>query len=137
MPNLRAFHGLLGVDERDLLIATRATFKLATRFRDWSTIGQTFLHPFGPYGIDIKHELFQAYWLARRQEGHPSPLEEWSVTGLAASPGSVWLRGRKTTHPPCGISRTGTTWTRRFMRAFCGRMRRSEAYAASRLSSRT
>jgi tryptophan halogenase len=87
MPGLRAFHGLLGVDERDFLQATRATFKLATRFRDWQMSGATFLHPFGAYGIDTRHELFQAYWLASRQEGRTSPLEEWSVTALAAALG--------------------------------------------------
>lgn len=87
LPNLRAFHGLLEVDEREFLSATHATFKLGTRFRGWGMPGRDFLHPFGPYGVEVKHELFQAYWLKRRQEGHPSPLEEWSVTGLAATLG--------------------------------------------------
>ena len=87
IPSLVAFHRLLEVDERELLSATGATFKLATQFRDWGGIGEHFLHPFGPYGLDTQHSLFQAYWLKRRQEGHLSPLEEWSVTGLAASMG--------------------------------------------------
>ena len=87
IPSLPAFHRLLGVDEREFLSNTRATFKLAIQFRDWRTIGASFLHPFGPYGVNVNHELFQAYWLKRRQEGSPSPLEEWSVTGLAASLG--------------------------------------------------
>ena len=87
IPSLPAFHRLLGVDEREFLSNTRATFKLAIQFRDWRTIGASFLHPFGPYGVNVNHELFQAYWLKRRQEGYPSPLEEWSVTGLAASLG--------------------------------------------------
>lgn len=84
IPSLPAFHGLLGIDEQEFLRATRATFKLAIQFRDWHGMGESFLHPFGPYGIDISHELFQAYWLKRRSEGRPSPLEDWSVTGLAA-----------------------------------------------------
>jgi tryptophan 7-halogenase len=87
IPSLPAFHSLLEVDEREFLRATRATFKLGIQFRDWRTIGEAFLHPFGPYGVDTNHELFQAYWLRRRAEGHPSALEEWSVTGLAASLG--------------------------------------------------
>jgi tryptophan 7-halogenase len=87
MPSLPAFHRLLDVDEREFLSATRGTYKLATQFRDWGRIGEVFLHPFGPYGLDTQHSLFQAYWLKGRQEGHPSPLEEWSVTGLAASMG--------------------------------------------------
>jgi tryptophan halogenase len=91
LPNLRAFHRLLGIEERELLAATHATFKLATRFHDWRA-GESFLHAFGPYGVDVKHELLQAYWLARRREGHPSPLEEWSVTGLAATLGRFGAR---------------------------------------------
>jgi tryptophan 7-halogenase len=92
MPNLRAFHGLLGIDEREFLSATHATFKLATQFRDWLTSGESFLHPFGPYGVDTKHELFQAYWLGRTRAGRPSGLEEWSVTGLAATLGRFGAR---------------------------------------------
>ena len=92
IPGLSAFHRLLDVDEREFLSATRATFKLAIQFRDWGGIGEGFLHPFGPYGLDTQHSLFQAYWLKRRQEGHPSPLEEWSVTGLAASMGRFGTR---------------------------------------------
>lgn len=84
IPSLPAFHALLGIDEREFLRATGATFKLAIQFRDWQRRGASCLHPFGPYGIDSRHSLFQAYWLRRREEGHPSPLEEWSVTGLAA-----------------------------------------------------
>lgn len=87
IPSLPAFHCLLEVDEREFLSATRATFKLAIQFRDWHRIGEVFLHPFGPYGLNTQHSLFQAYWLKRRKEGQPSPLEEWSVTGLAASMG--------------------------------------------------
>lgn len=87
IPSLRAFHGLLGIEERDFVSAAQATCKLAVRFRDWRTIGDTFLHPFGSYGVGVNHDLIQAYWLKRRQEGHSSPLEEWSVTGLAASQG--------------------------------------------------
>jgi tryptophan halogenase len=87
IPSLPALHGLLGVDEREFLRATRGTFKLGIQFRDWRTMGDTYLHPFGPYGVNVNHELFQAYWLKRRQEGHGSPLEEWSVSGLAASLG--------------------------------------------------
>ena len=99
IPDLRAFHRLLEVDEQDFSSATQATFKLGSRFRDWGMVGGTFLHPFGPYGIDVRHDLFQAYWLKRRQDGHPSPLEEWSVTGLAATLGRFGERPAKDSSP--------------------------------------
>jgi len=95
IPSLPAFHRLLEVGEREFLRATHATFKLAIQFRDWSSIGEVFLHPFGPYGLNTQHSLFQAYWLKRRQEGYPSPLEEWSLAGLAASMGRF---GRHPSH---------------------------------------
>jgi tryptophan 7-halogenase len=112
IPSLAAFHRLLEVDEREFLSATGATFKLAIQFRDWGGIGEVFLHPFGPYGLDTQHSLFQAYWLKRRQEGHLSPLEEWSVTGLAASMGRFgWPIGPPTERParksPAGAAGTG------------------------------
>jgi len=50
----------------------QATFKLAIHFCDWGRVGERFFHPFGPYGIESTHALFQAYWLMRRAEGHPS-----------------------------------------------------------------
>jgi tryptophan halogenase len=99
IPSLRAFHELLGIDERAFLAATGATFKLAIQFRDWCGHGEAFLHPFGPYGIDTKHELFQAYWLKSRSEGRSSPLPEWSVTGLAASLGRFDTRSREPFSP--------------------------------------
>ena len=109
IPSLPAFHRLLEVDEREFLSATRATFKLAIQFRDWRGRGEVFLHPFGPYGLDTQHSLFQAYWLKRRREGHPSPLEEWSVSGLAASLGRFGWPARESpagmgTSPPSAES---------------------------------
>jgi tryptophan halogenase len=87
IPSLPAFHGLLGIEEREFVRATRATFKLAIRFQDWRRVGESFLHPFGPYGVGVQHELFQAYWLKHALEGHRTALEEWSVTALAAALG--------------------------------------------------
>ena len=104
IPSLPAFHRLLGVDEREFLTNTRATFKLAIQFRDWRTIGASFLHPFGPYGVNVNHELFQAYWLKHRQEGSPSPLEEWSVTGLAASLGRFGAPSLQDSSALCQLS---------------------------------
>src|SRR6185312_1347443 len=72
---------------KEFLRATRGTFKLGIQFRDWRTVGASFLHPFGPYGVNVNHELFQAYWLKRREEVYASSLAEWSVTGLAATLG--------------------------------------------------
>ena len=84
IPSLVSFHELLGIDEGDFVRATRATFKLAIEFRDWRTLGDRFLHPFGLYGVGIEHTLFQAHWLSQQLRGNATSLEDWSVSGLAA-----------------------------------------------------
>ena len=87
IPSLASFHQLLGIREADFVLATRATFKLAIEFRDWHALGDRFLHPFGLYGVGVDQALFQAYWLRGQARGRASPLEEWSVSGLAARQG--------------------------------------------------
>jgi tryptophan halogenase len=87
IPSLVGFHDLLGIDEADFVRATQATFKLAIEFRDWHALGERFLHPFGFYGVGIDPSIFQAYWLNARRLGRGTPLEEWSVSGLAAKLG--------------------------------------------------
>jgi tryptophan halogenase len=84
IPSLVSFHQLLGIDETDFVRATQATFKLAIEFRDWRAVGDSFLHPFGLYGVGVEQSVFQAYWLNAQSQGRGSPLEEWSVSGLAA-----------------------------------------------------
>jgi tryptophan halogenase len=121
IPSLRAFHDLLGIDEQEFLRATRATFKLAIQFAKWGSHGETFLHPFGPYGVDIKHEPFQAYWLKRRSEGLPSALDEWSVTALAASLGRFDTRPREQSSPLRNLTyayHLDATLYARFLRAY-------------------
>jgi tryptophan halogenase len=87
IPSLASFHQMLGIREVDFVLATRATFKLAIEFRDWHRLGDRFLHPFGLYGVGADQALFQAYWLRDQIRGRASPLEEWSVSGLAARQG--------------------------------------------------
>ncbi|MEO9130830.1 MAG: tryptophan 7-halogenase, partial [Sphingomonas sp.] len=39
IPTVRAFHSLLGIDEREFMRATQSSFKLGIAFEDWSAIG--------------------------------------------------------------------------------------------------
>ncbi len=96
IPSLVSFHELLGIDEADFVRATQATFKLAIEFRDWRTVGERFLHPFGLYGIGVDQSLFQAFWLRQQLGGQGSALQEWSVSGLAARLGRFGLPSART-----------------------------------------
>jgi tryptophan halogenase len=52
LPSLRSFHALLGLDEAALMAATKATYKLGSRFSGW-TPGQSFCQAFGEIGATL------------------------------------------------------------------------------------
>ena len=50
IPPMRTFHRLLGIDEREFMRATEATFKLGIQFENWGQKGDTYIHSFGKTG---------------------------------------------------------------------------------------
>jgi tryptophan halogenase len=74
----------LGIDENDVVRKTQATFKLGIEFRDWTHPGHSYIHPFGVTGGHRNGVDFSAYWLKCREAGTAAPLEEHSVTAVAA-----------------------------------------------------
>jgi len=69
IPTTRAFHSLLGIDEREFVCATRSTFKLGIAFEDWGRIGRRYTHAFGTTGRGTKLAEFQHIWLEARAQG--------------------------------------------------------------------
>lgn len=68
----------LGVDEREFIQATQASFKLGIRFEDWKQKGQRYYHPFGAIGGPIgPHEFYQC-WLRAKANGHSSNLQDFA-----------------------------------------------------------
>src|SRR5215813_10605832 len=62
IPPIIDFIRVLGLDENELIRETKATFKLAIAFKDWTRLGHTYFHPFGPTGFDVEGVPFQGYW---------------------------------------------------------------------------
>ena len=61
IPTIRSFHALMGLDEAEFMRTTGATFKLGIRFDDWARVGDSYLHPFGVFGVPtlkVRDELF-------------------------------------------------------------------------------
>jgi tryptophan halogenase len=56
IPTMRTFHGLIGIDEKEFMAATQATFKLGIQFDNWGQQGDSFFHSFG--------EIGQRSWMA-------------------------------------------------------------------------
>ena len=45
LPHIRFFNKRIGIDERELMAKTQATFKLGIEFVDWARIGDSYIHP--------------------------------------------------------------------------------------------
>lgn len=86
LPSLRSFHALLGLDEAALMAATKATYKLGSRFSGW-TPGQSFCQAFGEIGATLDGVGFHHYWTRLRQAGETTPLDDYNLAAVAAALG--------------------------------------------------
>ncbi|MET3665542.1 tryptophan halogenase family protein [Caulobacter sp. 1776] len=81
----------LGIDEREFIQATQASFKLGIRFEDWRVKDETYYHPFGAIGGPIgPHEFYQC-WLRAKANGHPSNLQDFAPATRMADRGKFML----------------------------------------------
>ena len=87
IPQINIFNRMLGLDEDDFVRHTQGTFKLGIQFRDWTRLGHTYIHPFGPLGLDMEGVSFHAYWLKLHQLGEAPELSDYSLQALAALQG--------------------------------------------------
>ena len=87
IPTIRTFHQMLGIDERDFLRATKASFKLGIAFEDWARVGDRYIHSFGDVGRSTWMGGFQHLWLHARAEGIGGDLGEYSLETQACEAG--------------------------------------------------
>jgi tryptophan halogenase len=69
LPHIRFFNSALGIDEATFMRETEATMKLGIEFCDWGQLGDSYIHPFGDYGLPVKGVDFYQYWLKHHQSG--------------------------------------------------------------------
>lgn len=88
IPHILYFNRLMELDEDEFVRATNATFKLGIEFVDWGRLGERYIHPFGPYGINMEGLHFHHFWLrhAALDPGAP-PADDYNLQILAARAG--------------------------------------------------
>jgi tryptophan halogenase len=84
IPTVRAFHALLGIDEREFVRATGASFKLGISFEGWSRAAERYMHSFGKLGHSTWMADFHHFWLEGRAQGVAGELGAYCVEHEAA-----------------------------------------------------
>jgi tryptophan 7-halogenase len=87
IPTIHWFNQLIGLDEKEFMRETQATFKLGIEFVDWAKPDSTYFHPFGRYGFPADGVSFQHRWFKARQNGLEDNFEEYSLNTVAARHG--------------------------------------------------
>lgn len=91
IPDMLVFNQMLGISEAEFMRATEATFKLGIEFVDWGHKGDRYIHPFGQHGVDMEGIDFHQYWLRLNRDGGTAPIEDYSLSAVAAGAGRFAL----------------------------------------------
>ncbi len=78
IPPILDFLRFLGIDERDFIQNTQATFKLGIQFQDWRKLNHTYWHQFGSVGTNIDGLTFYQQWLKTQRNGGLSSFTDYS-----------------------------------------------------------
>lgn len=84
IPPIRLFNQTLGIDEREFMKRTQASYKLGIEFVHWGTRGNRYFHPFGPHGKPMDILAVHQHWLVARAQGDTTPFDEHSMAWALA-----------------------------------------------------
>lgn len=137
IPHIRLFNDLLGLNEDDFVRGTNATFKLGIDFVNWDKIGNSYIHPFGDYGIDMEGMRFHHFWLRHSSMGSPHHIDDYNLPIMAARAGKFQRPDKK--YPNSPLSKIeyafhfDATLYARYMQAFSERrgVKRTEGRVVS------
>ncbi|MFT6898620.1 MAG: tryptophan halogenase [Paraglaciecola sp.] len=84
IPTMRTFHRLVGIDEKEFMSATQATFKLGIQFDNWGQQGDSYFHSFGEIGQRSWMAEFHEFWLEAKAQGFGGSLDDYCLELKAA-----------------------------------------------------
>lgn len=94
----------LGIDEKELIRVTDATYKLGIQFVGWQRRTDTYFHPFGVIGKPIGTHDFYQCWLKARAMGDSSSLQDFSPCNIMAESGRFFPPSRARNTPIGGAN---------------------------------
>ena len=103
LPLLALYNRLIGIDERDFVIKTKATFKLGIEFVDWTRKGHSYFHPFGQYGQNFDVCDFHHHWLKARDAGAGGSLDDYNLNTVLARQNRFNMRSADLSSPMSGV----------------------------------
>lgn len=84
IPSILSFVQLLGIDEREFIQATQASFKLGIHFVDWRNLGEAYWHQFGTVGANIDGVEFYQHWLKSQRRGNAAAFTDYAPAVVMA-----------------------------------------------------
>ncbi len=87
IPHILRFNQLLEIDENEFLRETQGTIKMGIEFRDWTFLGDRYMHGFGRLRQEIQLTTFEQVWQKLHLLGRARELSEYSITKTAAYAG--------------------------------------------------
>lgn len=91
IPPIRTLHKLLGIDEKQFIQATNATFKLGIQFENWGQQNDSYIHSFGVTGRECWAGEFHHFWLRAKAEGSTHGFGEYCLEHEAALAGKFGI----------------------------------------------
>ena len=83
LPHIKFFNDSIGINESEFMAATSATFKLGIEFVDWARKGDSYIHPFGDFGLANDGISFHQYWNSQKENPETGPLDLYSLPVMA------------------------------------------------------
>lgn len=87
IPPIKLLNNVLGLDEAEFLRETKGTIKLAIKFENWRTQGESYYHTFGAPGKSLAFCHFHHLWKRSQSFGNTNSLWQYDLNYLCAEQG--------------------------------------------------
>jgi len=87
IPPIIDYNSSMMIDENEFMRATHASIKLGIEFVDWYRVGESYIHPFGTYGVPMHNIYFHHFWLRHVAQGGTMPADAFNMNIVACAEG--------------------------------------------------